>query len=71
MVDIDEVLNCHNDFLDMCLKDCMLTNPILLRTVTKLLHICMEFCSFIQVKIVCIFKNIFIENSTNSNQVFR
>ncbi|XP_044734773.1 gamma-tubulin complex component 2-like isoform X2 [Chrysoperla carnea] len=48
MVDIDEVLNCHNDFLDMCLKDCMLTNPILLRTVTKLLHICMEFCSFIQ-----------------------
>ena len=28
---IDEVLNHHNDFLDTCLKECMLTSPFLLK----------------------------------------
>lgn len=28
---IDGVLEHHNDFLDRCLKDCMLTNPDLLK----------------------------------------
>ena len=28
---VDEVLDCHNNFLDSCLKDGMLTNPKLLK----------------------------------------
>ncbi|PSN40194.1 Gamma-tubulin complex component 2 [Blattella germanica] len=45
---VDDVLICHSDFLDSCLKDCMLTNPILLRTVNKLMAGCVDFCHFIQ-----------------------
>jgi gamma-tubulin complex component 2 len=45
---VDEILACHCDFLDSCLKDCMLTIPPILRTVTKLLSICVEFCQFMQ-----------------------
>ncbi|PNF14012.1 Gamma-tubulin complex component 2 [Cryptotermes secundus] len=46
---VDDVLVCHSDFLDNCLKDCMLTNPTLLRTVNKLMAVCVQFCHFIQV----------------------
>lgn len=28
---VDQVLSLHNDFLDRCLKDCMLTTPELLK----------------------------------------
>ncbi|KAK7794541.1 hypothetical protein R5R35_009664 [Gryllus longicercus] len=45
---IDDVLVCHSDFLDSCLKDSMLTNPDLLQNVYYLLDICMEFYEFIQ-----------------------
>lgn len=45
---VDDVLVCHLDFLDSCLKDCMLTNPTLLRTVNKLMAVCVQFCHFIQ-----------------------
>ncbi|XP_015834942.1 gamma-tubulin complex component 2 isoform X1 [Tribolium castaneum] len=45
---VDEILFCHRDFLDSCLKDCMLTIPPILRTVTKLLAICVDFCQFMQ-----------------------
>ncbi|KAJ3659485.1 hypothetical protein Zmor_011173 [Zophobas morio] len=45
---VDEILACHCDFLDSCLKDCMLTIPPILRTITKLLAICVEFCQFMQ-----------------------
>ncbi|EME30108.1 Gamma-tubulin complex component 2 [Galdieria sulphuraria] len=38
----------HNDFLDTILKQCMLTNPKLLRTQSKLLNACVMFCSCIQ-----------------------
>lgn len=31
VTNIDGVLENHNDFLDRCLKDCMLTNPELLK----------------------------------------
>jgi hypothetical protein len=46
---VDDVLTCHSDFLDCCLKDCMLTDPTLLRTVNKLMAVCVQFCHFIQV----------------------
>ncbi|KAJ8927046.1 hypothetical protein NQ314_020533 [Rhamnusium bicolor] len=45
---VDEILSCHCDFLDSCLKDCMLTIPPILSTIIKLLAICEEFCKFMQ-----------------------
>ncbi|XP_044749279.1 gamma-tubulin complex component 2-like isoform X2 [Coccinella septempunctata] len=45
---VDEILFCHSDFLDSCLKDCMLTIPHILATIIKILSICVEFCKFIQ-----------------------
>jgi gamma-tubulin complex component 2 len=40
---IDGVLNYHNDFLAQCLKDCMLSNPELLKIVSKLMSVCVLF----------------------------
>ena len=40
---IDDVLNSHNNFLDTCLKQCMLTNPDVLKTISKLLSVCSIF----------------------------
>ena len=37
---IDELLDQHMDFLDSCLKECMLTDPLLLKTITKLMSTC-------------------------------
>ncbi|XP_065054316.1 gamma-tubulin complex component 2-like isoform X2 [Rhopilema esculentum] len=45
---IDGVLEQHNDFLDRCLKDCMLTNPELLKVVSKLMMVCVTFSNCIQ-----------------------
>ncbi|CAH1135871.1 unnamed protein product [Ceutorhynchus assimilis] len=45
---IDEILECHKDFLDSCLKDCMLTMPVILGTIVNILNICVEFCKFMQ-----------------------
>jgi len=46
---IDDVLAYHTDFLNVCLNDCMLTNPELLKTVHKLLMVCVTFSNFMQV----------------------
>ncbi|XP_051968619.1 gamma-tubulin complex component 2 [Xyrauchen texanus] len=40
---IDDVLCHHTSFLDNCLKDCMLTNPELLRIFSKLMSVCVMF----------------------------
>ncbi|ROT70212.1 Gamma-tubulin complex component 2 [Penaeus vannamei] len=45
---VDEVLAFHNDFLSGCLKDCMLTSPELLRMISKLTGICVNFANFIE-----------------------
>ncbi|KAM9425276.1 gamma-tubulin complex component 2 [Pholidichthys leucotaenia] len=45
---IDDVLCHHTSFLDNCLKDCMLTNPELLRIFSKLMSVCVMFTSCIQ-----------------------
>ncbi|XP_076274198.1 gamma-tubulin complex component 2-like isoform X2 [Rhynchophorus ferrugineus] len=45
---VDEILSCHCDFLDSCLKDCMLTIPAILSTIVNILNICVEFCKFMQ-----------------------
>lgn len=49
---VDEILSCHWDFLNSCLKDCMLTIPPILSTIIKLLSICEEFCEFVQNELV-------------------
>jgi len=45
---VDDVLIKHNDFLDNCLHDCLLSSPQLLTTVKKLLGICSEFSEYMQ-----------------------
>ncbi|KAM8888576.1 gamma-tubulin complex component 2 isoform 1-T2 [Synchiropus picturatus] len=45
---IDDVLCHHTSFLDNCLKDCMLTNPELLRIFSKLMSVCVMFTSCMQ-----------------------
>ncbi|KFB50780.1 AGAP005575-PA-like protein [Anopheles sinensis] len=44
---IDDVLNYHQDFLDQCLKNCMLTVPDLLKPIINLCNICIKFCDFL------------------------
>ncbi|GFR76401.1 gamma-tubulin complex component [Elysia marginata] len=46
---VDDVLAFHGDFLDCCLKDCMLTSTELLRIVHKLLVVCVTFSNYVQV----------------------
>jgi gamma-tubulin complex component 2 len=36
---LDQVLEIHDNFLDTCLKECMLTNPKSLKTISKLLSV--------------------------------
>ena len=40
---VDNVLDCHTDFLDACLKDCMLTNSDVLRTISELMVVCATY----------------------------
>ena len=47
VTNIDEVLEQHNQFLDNCMKDCLLTNSDLLRTVYKMMLICINFSNFL------------------------
>ncbi|KAF0711813.1 Aste57867_5071 [Aphanomyces stellatus] len=44
---VDDILNCHRDFLDQCLKECLLTDPDLLRVLTKLMTVCLTFANSI------------------------
>ncbi|CAJ0832521.1 5750_t:CDS:2, partial [Entrophospora sp. SA101] len=43
---VDQVLKYHSDFLDTCLKECMLTNAKLLRIYSKLLYTCVLFANY-------------------------
>jgi len=46
VANVDQVLQIHSDFLTTCLNDCLLSSPILLSTVKKLLGVCCEFSAF-------------------------
>ena len=46
---IDDVLAYHEDFLDYCLKNCMLTHPELLKRIISVCNACLAFCQFIEV----------------------
>ncbi|TVY36122.1 Spindle pole body component [Lachnellula subtilissima] len=43
---VDELMQDHVDFLDTCLKECMLTNSRLLRVHSKLMQTCTLFASY-------------------------
>ncbi|GAB9466560.1 hypothetical protein Gpo141_00003931 [Globisporangium polare] len=45
---VDDILHYHGEFLDMCLKECLLTDPDLLRVLTKLMTVCMTFSNSIE-----------------------
>nr|XP_048311264.1 gamma-tubulin complex component 2 isoform X2 [Myodes glareolus] len=45
---IDDVLGHHTSFLDNCLKECMLTNPELLKVFSKLMSVCVMFTNCMQ-----------------------
>lgn len=43
---VDELMQDHVDFLDTCLKECMLTNSKLLRIHSKLMQTCTVFATY-------------------------
>lgn len=45
---IDQVLEHHRDFLDNCLKECLLAEPTLLPVLTKIMHVCLYFAQTLE-----------------------
>lgn len=45
---VDDILELQGEFLDICLKECLLTDPDLLRVLTKLMMVCMAFANSIE-----------------------
>ncbi|KAJ3225099.1 hypothetical protein HK099_007386 [Clydaea vesicula] len=45
-VSVEKLLQSQNDFLDTCLKECMLTNPKLMKSFRKLIEVCIEFSNY-------------------------
>ena len=43
---LDEVVGAHGDFLDTCLKECLLTAPGVIRVLEKLMSICVLFSAY-------------------------
>ncbi|KAK9895692.1 hypothetical protein P389DRAFT_160282 [Cystobasidium minutum MCA 4210] len=43
---VDQLLDCHNDFLSTCCKQCMLTNSKLQKVQSKLMTTCAYFLSY-------------------------
>lgn len=46
---VDDVMSIHQDFLHVCLQNCMLNYPDMLRAVMNICNVCLKFCKFIQV----------------------
>ncbi|KAL4163848.1 hypothetical protein KRP22_005275 [Phytophthora ramorum] len=45
---VDDILELQGEFLDICLKECLLTEPDLLRVLTRLMTVCMTFANSIE-----------------------
>lgn len=45
---VDDIMQFHEEYLDSCLKECLLTDPDLLRVLTKLMTVCMTFANSIE-----------------------
>ncbi|KAG1670482.1 Gamma-tubulin complex component 2 [Nymphon striatum] len=46
VTNVDDVLKCHTDLLNVCLKDCMLTSHQLLGLVNDIMKTCLSFAEF-------------------------
>lgn len=46
---VDELLDEQQKFLNLCLKNCMVTNPDLMKSSRYLLELCTEFSDYILV----------------------
>ena len=45
---VDEVLEHHSEFLDTCLKECLLSNHDLIKLLTKIMTVCLLFSEQIE-----------------------
>lgn len=45
---IEDVIHIHQDFLHICMHNCMLSYPDMLRNVMNLFNVCLKFCKYIQ-----------------------
>ncbi|CAM9602626.1 unnamed protein product [Chrysoparadoxa australica] len=45
---VDDVMKCHGEFQDTCLKECLLTSQELLKILTKLMTVCLYFADNMQ-----------------------
>ncbi|KAG9141487.1 hypothetical protein Leryth_001920 [Lithospermum erythrorhizon] len=45
---IDEVIQCHDFFLDKCLRECLLLSPVLVKKMEKLQSICLQYAAAAQ-----------------------
>lgn len=45
---VDDVISIHQDFLHVCLENCMLNYPEMLNAVMNLCGVCLKFCKFIE-----------------------
>lgn len=43
---VDELMQAHDEFLDTCLKECLLTNVRLLKAMGKAVHVCEVFAAY-------------------------
>ena len=60
-VDMDQVINLHEQFLDACLKECLLASQDLLKILTKLMTTCLLFADQM--------KRFFDENLLTNEQI--
>eukprot|EP00898_Chlorokybus_atmophyticus_P003738 jgi/Chlat1/4365/Chrsp29S04513 len=45
---VDEVIRCHDHFLDQCMKECMLIHPPILRRLERIKSTCLKFAAATQ-----------------------
>ncbi|CAH9072984.1 unnamed protein product [Cuscuta epithymum] len=53
---IDEVIQCHDFFLDKCLRECLLLSPSILKKVEHLKAICLQYAAATQRLIIAAFE---------------
>ncbi|XP_070491244.1 gamma-tubulin complex component 2 homolog isoform X2 [Chironomus tepperi] len=66
----DDVLAYHDDFLDKCLKNCMLTEPDILKCIVKMCTLCIGFCEFIEKEAPTASTETFSEKVTKYDTLF-
>lgn len=67
VMNLDEVIKRHEDFVNAILEDTMLTNRSLFEKVTKLLSLCLKFCD----KVLSAAKSTNTEKSTRATNALK